>query len=73
MCLSKSERQLQDGLHKTTKQFVDWCVENEVKEVAFGDVDGCNAIPLAVKRKRFGVERRTKNYRIGLLEKYMPI
>lgn len=38
--LSKSERQLQDALHKTTKQFVDWCIENEVKEVAFGDVDG---------------------------------
>ena len=25
--LSKSNAQLEDALHKTTKQFVDWCVE----------------------------------------------
>src|SRR5699024_9543262 len=30
--LSKSARQLQDGLHKTTKKFTEWCLENEVKE-----------------------------------------
>ncbi|WP_313432357.1 transposase [Siminovitchia terrae] len=33
--LSKSEHQLRDALHKTTKQFVDWCLATEVKEVAF--------------------------------------
>ena len=25
--LSKSNAQLEDALHKTTKQFVDWCLE----------------------------------------------
>lgn len=38
--LSKSESQLQDALHKTTKQFVDWCLKHEVNHVVIGDVDG---------------------------------
>ncbi|KMY59559.1 transposase, partial [Geobacillus stearothermophilus] len=29
--LSKSEAQLKDCLHKTTKQLVDWCLEQNVK------------------------------------------
>jgi putative transposase len=38
--LSKSEAQLKDGLHKTTRLFVDWCIENQVKEVVAGDIEG---------------------------------
>jgi hypothetical protein len=38
--LSKSEAQLKDGLHKTTRYFVDWCLENQAKEVIVGDVEG---------------------------------
>ena len=38
--LSKSEAQLRDSLHKTTRFFVDWCIENQVKEVIAGDVEG---------------------------------
>lgn len=38
--LSKSERQIQDVLHKTTRAFVGWCVENSVRRVAVGDVEG---------------------------------
>ena len=37
---SKTERQLTDVIHKTTKQYVDWCIENEVGEVAVGEVEG---------------------------------
>jgi len=61
--LSKSERQLQDGIHKTTKQFVDWCVENEVKEVAFGDVDGVQRNTSRRKKKK--VRRRTTNQKLS--------
>ncbi len=38
--LSKSEAQLKDGLHKTSRLFVDWCLENNAKEVVAGDVEG---------------------------------
>nr|WP_275900717.1 transposase [Paenibacillus periandrae] len=36
--LSKSERQMSDAIHKTTRQFVQWCMENEAKEVVIGQV-----------------------------------
>ncbi|GIN71560.1 transposase [Bacillus sp. J14TS2] len=62
--LSKSNRQLQDALHKTTKQFVDWCIENEVKEVAFGHVDGVQR-NTSHRRKRKGVRRRTTNQKLS--------
>ena len=61
--LSKSEKQLKDAIHKTTKQFVDWCIENEVKEVAFGDVDGVQRNTSPRKKKR--VRRRTTNQKLS--------
>src|SRR5581483_4173897 len=38
--LSKSEKQLQDALHKTTKQFVDWCVKQSVSDLYMGNPEG---------------------------------
>ncbi|WP_373233466.1 transposase, partial [Cohnella sp.] len=38
--LSKSEKQLRDALHKTTKSFVDWCIAQSVSDVHMGNVDG---------------------------------
>jgi putative transposase len=38
--LSKSAAQLNDALHKTTSNFVDWCLENDTKKVIIGDVEG---------------------------------
>lgn len=38
--LSKSDAQLSDALHKTTREFVNWCLENQVKEVVVGEVEG---------------------------------
>src|SRR5699024_12666258 len=61
--LSKSAKQLQDGLHKTTKKFVEWCLENEVKEVAFGDVDGVQRHTSRRKKKK--VRNRTRNQKLS--------
>ena len=61
--LSKSARQLQDGLHKTAKKFTEWCLENEVKEVAFGDVDGVQRNTSRRKKKK--VRRRTTNQKLS--------
>jgi len=38
--LSKSDAQLRDALHKTTRQFVRWCLENNIQSVVVGDVEG---------------------------------
>ncbi|MFZ0443895.1 MAG: transposase [Bacillus sp. (in: firmicutes)] len=38
--LSKRNAQLEDALHKTTKQFVEWCVEKEVNHVVMGNPEG---------------------------------
>lgn len=38
--LSKSDKQLQDALHKTTKSFVEWANQQQVKQVVMGDVEG---------------------------------
>ena len=57
--LSKSERQLQGALHETTKQFADWCIENEVKVVVFGDVDDVQRNTSRRKKKK--VRRHTTN------------
>ncbi len=52
--LSKSDAQLRDVLHKTTRKFVNWCLENQVTKVVVGDVEGLSAIPLP-KRSRTSV------------------
>lgn len=74
--LSKSDRQLQDALHKTTKNFIRWCLENEIKEVAFGDVDGVQRNTSRRKKKNKKVRRRTTNQKLsnwsfGKLYKYL--
>ncbi|GIN93048.1 transposase [Siminovitchia terrae] len=61
--LSKSEHQLRDALHKTTKQFVDWCLANEVKEAAFGEVDGVQRNTSRRKKKK--IRRRTTNQKLS--------
>ena len=79
--LSKSEAQLTDALHKTTREFVHWCLDNAVKEVVVGDVEGvqCHTSPKKkqAKRKRsrktnqklsqwtFGKTRRYLQYKLA--------
>lgn len=50
--LSKSDKKLKDILHKTTKNFADWCIENSIKEVAVGRVEGV---------QRNTMKKRSKN------------
>ncbi|WPS85702.1 transposase (plasmid) [Brevibacillus halotolerans] len=56
--LSKSEAQLKDGLHKITKNFVDWCIENHVKEVVIGQLDGVQRY--TGKKAKSKKKRRTR-------------
>ena len=48
----KANAQLEDVLHKTTKQFVDWCLENEVNHVVIGNPEGVQRNTKKKRRKR---------------------
>jgi putative transposase len=72
--LGKSDRQLKDAVHKTTRQFVNWCVENEVKAVVVGDVEGVQRN--TSKRKKQKVRSRLTNQKLsqwqfGLILSYL--
>lgn len=67
--LAKSERQLTDVLHKTTKQFVQWCLEQAVKEVVVGEVEGVQRNTR--KKKRKIVTQKLSNWSFGKLRKQL--
>jgi len=67
--LGKSERQLQDVIHKTTKQFVQWCTEHGVKEVVIGKVEG---VQRHTKKKRSKtVTQKLSNWSFGKIRKQL--
>jgi putative transposase len=33
------DRKINDAIHKMTKMYVDWCVENEISRIYYGDLD----------------------------------
>ena len=63
--LSKSNAQLEDVLHKTTKQFVDWCLENEVNHVVMGNPEGVQRN--TKKKRRKEVNQKLSNWSFGKL------
>ena len=67
--LSKSEAQLKDCLHKTTKQFVDWCVKNQVNQVVIGDVEGVQRHTKKKRKKK--VNQKLSNWSFGKLYDYL--
>ena len=69
--LTKSEEQLKDCLHKTTKQFVDWCIENEVKEVVLGEVQNVGNKTKKKKRTNRINRQKLSNWQVGKLKKYL--
>nr|WP_240414252.1 transposase [Paenibacillus periandrae] len=65
--LSKSERQMNDAIHKTTRQFVQWCTENEAKEVVIGQVEGVQRN--TKKKRRKVVNQKLSNWSFGKIQK----
>lgn len=66
---TKSARQLQDALHKTTKNFVDWCAAQQVSTVYVGDVEGVERNTKGKKRKK--VTQKLSNWSFGKLMAYL--
>ncbi len=63
--LSKSERQLGDILHKTTRAFVDWCVEQGVGHVALGDVEGVQRHTSKRNKRRKRIRSKQVNQKLS--------
>lgn len=67
--LSKSERQLRDALHKTTKAFVDWCRQQSVSDVIIGDPEGVQRNQKKKNRKK--VNQKLSNWSFGKVKAYL--
>lgn len=67
--MSKSDAQLKDILHKTTKQFVDWCIKNEVQQVVVGDVEGVQRN--TKKKRKKSINQQLSQWQFGKLQKYL--
>lgn len=61
--LSKSDRQLKDAIHKTTKYFVDWCVDYQVTDVVIGNPEGVQKNTKGKKRKK--TNQKLSNWSFG--------
>ncbi|WML36209.1 transposase [Clostridium sp. OS1-26] len=67
--LSKSDNQIKEILHKTTKEFANWCLENEVKKVVIGNIEGVQRNTR--KKKRKDVNQKLSNWSFGKLQSYL--
>jgi putative transposase len=68
---AKSERQLRDALHKTTKQFVDWCLAQEVSDVHLGNPDGVQRNTRKKKKASRKQAQRLSNWSFGKVRAYL--
>ena len=69
--LSKSERQLRDAIHKTTKHFVDWCVQQSVSDVHLGDVEGVQRNTRKKKRIHRKQAQKLSNWSFGKMKQVL--
>ncbi|WP_144935113.1 RNA-guided endonuclease TnpB family protein [Paenibacillus sp. 32O-W] len=68
---SKSKRQLRDALHKTTKQFVDWCIQQSVSDVHLGDVEGVQRNTRKKNRVSRKQAQKLSNWSMGKVKQYL--
>jgi putative transposase len=69
--LSKSERQLRDALHKTTKQFVNWCLKQSASDVYIGNVEGVQRNTRKKKRTSRKQAQKLSNWSFRKVKKYL--
>jgi putative transposase len=69
--LGKSERQLRDALHKTTKAFVDWCIEQFISDVHMGEVEGVQRNTRKKKCVNRKQAQKLSNWSFGKVKQYL--
>ena len=67
--LSKSSKQLQDALHKTTSSFVTWCIEQNISDIYIGNPEGVQR--KTKKKKHKIVNQKLSNWSFGKLKSYL--
>jgi putative transposase len=68
---TKSERHLRDALHKITKQFVDWCLTQEVSNVHLTNPDGVQRHTRKKKKASREQAQRLSNWAFGQVRAYL--
>ena len=59
---TKADNQILDCVHKITKLYVDYCLENDIKYVLYGDLDSCTRNTKGRVRKSTGQKLNQWNY-----------
>ena len=79
--LSKSRHQVENKTHEITKNFVDWCVKNEIKHVFCGNPEGVqrntsgrkkkNRVKNKKKIRKKKVSQKLSNWNFGKVMKFL--
>jgi len=69
-------RTLTDALHKISKNYVDWCVSQQVKHVVVGKVEGvqrhtCMRKKTNKKKRNRNVNQKLSQWQFGKLSEYL--
>jgi putative transposase len=62
---------LRDALHQTTKQFVDWCLTQEVSDIHLGNPDGVQRNTRKKKKANRKPAQRLSNWSFGKVRAYL--
>jgi putative transposase len=69
--LSKSGKQLQDALHKATRNFVEWCVKQAVSDVYIGNPEGVQRNTRKKKKTSRKQAQKLSNWSFGKVKAYL--
>lgn len=64
----KAEKQILDAIHKTTKLYLDYCLENQISKVYYGDLDNCTRDTSEKVGKKVGQKLNEWNYGLLMLQ-----
>ena len=64
----KIDRQILDCIHKTTKLYLDYCLENNISKVYYGDLDSCTRNTNGKVSKKVGQKLNEWNYGLLMLQ-----
>lgn len=69
--LSKSDKQLNDYIHKTTKEFINWCLENKVKTIVIGNPEGVERNTKKHKKANRNNRQKLSNWSFGKIKQQL--
>ena len=64
----KTEKQILDAVHKTTKLYLDYCLEYQISTVYYGDLDSCTRDTTERVGKKVGQKLNEWNYGLIMLQ-----